>query len=325
MHKTDFPVLCRKCSFWVTKEVYCPNCGIIKPTLQEIETSNLTDVTHVYFSSAIIVLIKIMAFLAGSLPIALIVFLIPVRSPVASIIKLSGMVMLSFMTGVGFVFLASFILKKLALANEKRSETSFMNSEALIRNRLQAVNLETERAVSLLDKYKESNTKDANLRSQLLQNALETWTVQRDKYFLKMSEIKVFRWLNELKPYISGINAQNFQQLDSHINCIKNIMNKGEVLKEELPESAKNRVDNTLATCFQLIEDLENQRVALMAKSASALNSATMESDSSRRLENEHNLLNALTNITQFNSGMDELEKEFYRLKGEKEVESWGT
>ena len=136
----------------------------------------------------------------------------------------------------------------------------------------------------------------------------------------------MIRWSNQLSPLLSHSPQLNEQQATERLNTLSDIQTKGHKLAQKWKDDpladeetrCADRLNQALATCDQLRQDLLDLKTALAVGDISAFNKE--EQRASQTALELLDTFNALPDVGGFTAGFKKLEDEYFRLQSEDEV-----
>ena len=319
--KTATYTQCEQCGFWHTPaEPHCANCGV--SFVEEYETVH--DNIGSVIASDYVVGLVVAGFVGGGIVGYLIVrHNLYVDDVIGTII---GGIVGSL---AGSIF--GFIISRQKATRRVRKLTfvvaGLRQNEELIKQRLNEIRQNEQRIRALAQDLKRQGDPQRNhVRFQALEKGAAELSRQRDRYTGKLHEIELIRWSNQLSPLLSHSPQLNEQQTTERLNTLSNIQTQGQKLAQTWQQTpladeetrCADRLNQALATCDQLRQDLLDLKTALAVGDISAFSKE--EQRASQTALELLDTFNALPDVGGFTAGFKKLEDEYFRLQSEDDV-----
>lgn len=204
----------------------------------------------------------------------------------------------------------------------------------LIEKRIGELNWRAMKIDSVLDKIKETDSRQLqDVRIRLL-SAREVVVSQFARYELQRQKIELVRLQNYVSPYffelhrLNEIETENglavIEQTTREINQIRQNLTRYDAI--EFPQKVLPERENFLSQIAETKSSCEKLRETLLAKQAMrALHDIqpleeTLNLPNTKDLAHAAETFNVQSTLTDFSESFDELEREYKRLKAEDEV-----
>lgn len=317
---------CRECGFWVmVKDIYCPNCGIITPRWKIPSVDLQLSKNSMIVGGGMYFLIKSILTLWH-------------ESGGGVISNLWGILRGSVFFGIFFGVVTGVIKflfhrtkqQRITQSLQRRSISSFQKSENAIEQRLDEMRTREEQIRETLQEIvRTTPTKPSQQILETFKSSLTALQIQRDRYSVKLWEIKLIRWYNTLKPLSEEMRSLTYDICDVRVKGVTETITNG----TEMLQTWKNtpnltrahqqciiRLRKALNTCEQVRQDLLSHKAALAVQGLSPLDEQSQSAPAVLKSLEELDVFSILPDIGEFTSGLNALEAEYFRLKGEEEV-----
>jgi len=302
---------CQECQFWIaTTDGYCQNCKARNPIM-------LSKIVWVIW----------FAILLPSSGMT--------TNFISSMVEGGGSIFIGIIAGFIISFTIVYLLARILTSAlgirlfPKKPKSCLRQDEQKVHQRLQELQ-EREKPVYALKKQAAPIT-DLQKRQKIentLKDALAALRSQGEQYRAKLWEIQLVRWHNTLKPLLAYWMNQNERQYHSLPEQLLNVRQQGQKMlsewkgqdlaKNSIGRQNINRLIQALKTCDQLYQDIIAYQATKTVKTISHFETHAYSSDETIEALNEVDIFTSLPDVDAFSSGLQELEKEYFRLQSEK-------
>lgn len=296
---------CGSCRFWVTEQDrHCPNCGNYRPYRTQ------DDLQRFSWLGAVLGLVLFVALASPGLDLGALWG--------ALLSMLAGIVVMQPFLALVLDFRDLFL----------RVKPSFQRYEAALRRRLRETDGALDRLDAVLARVRSGlpETEQARIAPPLVESR-EFYVRHRDGHRLKLFEIELARWINEVEPLSERLDRLSYHSCERRLETLEGLRARGQSMAEDWrlagldpveggPQAAA-RLHNALAAADEL-------RQALIARQAQAVlegvRPATVFSQSPSAVPALHERFEQFTarsEVGQFRLELDELEAQHQRLRSE--------
>ena len=301
---------CSHCGFWLMPaQIYCPNCNQSRS-----------------FSWAFIPF-KVLVFSAGTLGIITLFHQLEIALTWANLgIGLGeGLAVTGSLWGAVWFssdrFLGWSILPQRPISCLQKDETTIHDRLRYLQHRQEPIEQVRHRATKILDSQRRNTILAA------LDHALGILQTHHDRYQIKLWEIALLRWYNQVQLILTSVPILDEQNID----ILEQILEAGQQLLEDWGRSelsdrsvgyyAIDRLQGALRGCDQIYQDL----IALQA-SAVIQGISHFEVDPQRSLQTPEaedflEIFSVLPSVSEFSLGFQALEQEYLRLQSELDLD----
>ncbi|MCP4405418.1 MAG: hypothetical protein GY801_49970 [bacterium] len=309
----------------MVKDTYCPNCGVITPRwkipsveLQFSKNSMIAGGGMYFFIKSILmlwqtsgggVISKLWGILTGSVFFG---------------------IFFGVITGVVKFFFRRTKQQRITQSLQRRSASSLQMSERAIERRLGEMRTRKKQIGETLQEIVQTTPATPSQKIlETFKSSLTALQIQRDRYTVKLWEIKLIRWYNTLKPLTEEMGSLTYDICDARVKGMtETIANGTEVLQtwENIPDLTRahqqciSRLRKALNTCEQVRQNLLSHKAAFAVQGLSPLDEQSQSTPTAIESLKELDAFSILPAIGEFTSGLNALDAEYFRLKGEEEV-----
>lgn len=310
---------CVNCEFYLrADDLFCLNCGLSEPTI-ELNQSEIVvnDMDYLYAGIAAFT-ISVLAALIFSIASGLTLVLIFVLSFIGFMIPIR-----SYSKG-----------KSRKQISARFNKYGFNEKERIVQKRLSELGKRGQNIDAVLEKIKETDSRNLqDVRIKLLA-AREIVTSQFARYELQAEKIELVRLQNGVSPYLFGWHRLNEYETENGLATIENTQQQINKIRQnitsyaaiEFPEKTLPEKRNFLSQLAETEKSCEKLREALLSRQAARALQEISPIEESLKLPDERESIHAAetfniqTTLTDFSESFDELEREYKRLKAEEEI-----
>ncbi len=323
---------CLNCGFLVQHDDdYCLNCGIDKPT----------EDTHVpSFVRIILIASKMVSFkvLLGLLLSLLILFLIA-DSDLANVFYLrDGIIIFGLVIGFSLSFTIVPLIRRLIKNNLLQDRNKTSDNLTLIKRTIDSRISDLSKRRSQIDVVLNRIQFDDGERLQETRTKLlaarKLVNGQHARYDVQAKKIEMVRLQNSVLPYLENHDGLNEFEVETGLFVIESAKREIWQTREklsteyasELPKSAQSEMDSfvrqlneTEESCLKIRETLLSNQARRALEGISTDNEIASVSGANE-IARAFETFNIQSTITDFSESFEELEREYMRLRAEKEI-----
>lgn len=206
--------------------------------------------------------------------------------------------------------------------------------ETRIHDRLEALKQRQEpivilrrRAMKILDPQR----RETLLTS--LEQALDILQEQRERYHIKLWEITLLRWYNQVEPLALQVQTQAAKRVPpgDTLDQLEAVISQGQGFlgqwsqsplgQRPAGEASLDRLRSVLDACDALYQDLLALQASQILQGISRFDWASRSPLQTPQMESLLDVLGELPSVSEFNQGFEQLEQEYLRLQSEAELE----
>ena len=219
-------------------------------------------------------------------------------------------------------FLGWSILPKKPLSCLQQDEIKIHDRLEYLQDRQSPIEQVRQRATKIL------NVQRRTMILEALDQALQILQTQHDRYQIKLWEIALLRWHNQVQPLLGhsldSLNSADLEALEQVLDTGQGLLaqwGRSDLSNRAVGFSAIDRLQGALQGCDQLYQDLVALQASSVLRGISHFELAPQRSLQTPDVEDFLEVLSQLPSVSEFSMGFEALEQEYLRLQSELEID----